>query len=848
MKKSILILGITSASMLTTVIAGPSIATVVNKKSPTIEQVTQEEIAKITQLELTSFGKNILASQVTNLNIALSILVPNTTTSGVRFSLKLQEPSIVNDAEGSLGVILVASLDNSIQEKKINVNGFRVNNQDEINAKIDLEIQNELDIINTLITKNLASSTLASNVNDTNINDFINTPVSINGVVFSLKVQLNSANNTTGTLGVVLIGSKSGRSLNKNINVSGFRIFNEVEAVENLLLDILGRISTISTTTLAKTVLPSSVTPQNINQYLILPSIDLATGVTLRLRVGQINSQNDFNGTLPVVLEASRNNITREKNFAVSGFATLSEIVNEVTRREIQTELDKITGISLTPAAASALPSIVNNANITQYLQTPATSNGVIFSLQTKNPSIFNDADGQISVTLTGTRSNISVEKTFSVQGFNNNANITNAQITADINKELAGIVSIATKPAASSVLPSLVNNQNINEYLNVPNESNGVSFKLELQSPLVFHDRNGSLTINLVASKSGISSTKSIEVSGFMKRITFEFNQITSLSLRAGSSTVLPTITNSNPNLDSFINVPAISNGIRFSISFPQGVSQNNQRGTHDVVLTASQAGQESLSKTITTTGWLSTTQLFTKLNQANLPSNETNAYLHQLYEWLFKGEVGKLNFRNLLREHYLRGSQQAETTFTNSINSLMRNDLWVDGLSIQTRNNQRTLIVNFTAPDSITLTEKISHLESGARKGEFELGNFSNLTIASVDTLTQVGLNPLPKTVRDGLSLVDKQPPYIVNSFSFTNGSTSVQQSQISQSGWIIYSNGNNLSISSRIFNDGRDRAILGNTNIRITDLAFGPSIGISYRQNATSISLFSKEHYGL
>ncbi|WP_041362871.1 lipoprotein 17-related variable surface protein [[Mycoplasma] mobile] len=559
----------------------------------------------------------------------------------------------------------------------------------------------------------------------------------------------------------------------------------------------LDKISTLKTTNLASSTLPSNVDNANIDTFLVKPNS--INGVNFTLKVQNPSISNDDNGTIDVILEAQLNNLVLSKVITVLGFKSLSDQIN------LQNELDKITTLELTNLASSTLPSNVDNANIDTFLVKPNSINGVNFTLKVQNPSISNDDNGTIDVILEAQLNNLVLSKVITVSGFKslNEQNLKN---------ELDKITTLELTNLASSTLPSNVDNANIDTFLVKPNSINGVNFTLKVQNPSISNDDNGTIDVILEAQLNNLVLSKVITVSGFLKMINFEFNRINTLELNQNAKGSLPSFPNEQ-NLSSFINVPITNSNVTFSVSFPQNMeAANNLDGTLDVILTASQIGQQSISKSIKTVGWFTSLNLIRAIrNPAILSDLDRDHYLEQLKNWLFTGEIGKRNFQNLYRQHHLRKLEVFNhniTTITESVNSIIETDVRITKLSIErptSNSNVYSLLVHYETNEPGWIeTNEISGEQIRRTSGNFFFTNLGNSTIISSEN--NGALQVIPTIIKDGLAIRMEQlglnpDPYTIYRYSFLPTISPELKASISSTDWIIYLNGNNISFTTTL-----------------------------------------------
>ncbi|AAT27814.1 lipoprotein 17-related variable surface protein [[Mycoplasma] mobile] len=604
---------------------------------------------------------------------------------------------------------------------------------------------------------------------------------------------------------------------------------------QEILKNEFDKIIKLDLTNLALTSLPSLVTNENIGQYIVVPKP--INEVIFFLRLLSPNKFNDENGTISVVLVATRNNETLTKEIEVVGFKSLNE--QQGILAILQSELDLINSIKTKPLASSILPSSANPINVNEYLITPnPIAKEVIFTL--KNPSNFNDATGSLEIVLLATKDGISLEKKFIVSGFK--ILISVEQIKEEIKIELDKIGNIPLKPAAANILASSVTNENIDQYLITPDAINGISFQLKVSNPFDSDNNNGSLSIVLIGIKNNVSNEKTFKIDGFLKTIISEFNKITTLSINQNASNILPSLP-TDQNLSSFINVPRSILGVNFFVSIANNTSFNNLEGTLDVLLTASQAGQVSVSKVIKTSGWYTSIALFKSFNQSIVPNNS----LEVLKNWLFTGQVGARNFENLVRQNYL-DKELSQIDENKSINSLLETQISIRNVSIENHDiNSPSLDINFDASgNGWTLKNQTDGSNTTFTKGVYGLRSFKNLLVVTDANLEELGLVKETKLVNDALTMRQNQlggshirPPYFVTTFNLKQNATTQQTANFFKSSWIVYLSNNSASFFTNEF-------MFGNTDIAIT-----PTLGNAFSPNhkpISSFTLFGKEYYGI
>ncbi|AAT27809.1 lipoprotein 17-related variable surface protein [[Mycoplasma] mobile] len=272
------------------------------------------------------------------------------------------------------------------------------------NANIDsITLRKEFETIDRLDIKELATTSLPSVVTNANINDYIISPSPRNGINFSLRLpNPNEFNDENGTISVFLIGTRNNESRSKKILVTNFRATDEILGINAIIDNELKLITNIETTAIAKTTLPSEVTQENIDSYLITPRT--SNGVVFQLELNNPSTFNDSTGILEFSLKASMSQIVRTKNVSV---------ILQTSTQRVEQVLQTINNTSFTiENISNRLASSIVNSDI---ILNPTTLEKVNLSFSIKNA---NDTQGILSLEVIGSLSNSTISKQISILGF----------------------------------------------------------------------------------------------------------------------------------------------------------------------------------------------------------------------------------------------------------------------------------------------------------------------------------------------------------------------------------------------------------------------------------------------
>ncbi|AAT28094.1 lipoprotein 17-related variable surface protein [[Mycoplasma] mobile] len=305
--------------------------------------------------------------------------------------------------------------------------------EQQIKEQIEKELGNIPSIIvvgttnlpnNIMLNVDKIPNTLPSEVNETNLKDFIQID-NVNGVNFEVSLKPNGANDVTGELVIIVTSSIGNVIVQKEITIDGFQTEQEraqlKEQQKNILRSELEKINTLETFEVAKNTLPSQVNNQNITDFIKVPVS--SNGVSFSIKISETASGSDTSGFVVVTLAGSIGDLTSEKTIIVNGFRIISpeevqEQINIAADRDIQNELNSISSLEKTSLANNlAWQTAVLSGNATSLVNIPQSKNGVQFSIKYVDGSVHLGL-GRFSIILSGSKNGRTISKTIVVTGF----------------------------------------------------------------------------------------------------------------------------------------------------------------------------------------------------------------------------------------------------------------------------------------------------------------------------------------------------------------------------------------------------------------------------------------------
>ncbi|WP_041362762.1 lipoprotein 17-related variable surface protein [[Mycoplasma] mobile] len=385
----------------------------------------EKEISSIGELELTGNFKNTLPSQITNQNLNQFVKTPEQ-SNGVAFKLFLDETYGRNDEDGEITVFISGT-----------ALGVTHSNHFDFHFLIDdFKEEQKADTIKDAIKKlppleliGNFKNTLPSQITNQNLNQFVKTPPTSNGVTFSLSlINSNwewleflpedirdnfSANDAEGELLVAISGTYQGYTLrpiivpDSSVNfqdiflrdstvqpIKGFKISDN----SSKILSALNKITTLNKTGDFTSTLVTEITNENLNQFVITPEPIDGVEFTLNL----IRRDEEF-GELHIYITGTYQGDKHVTSFwkgrfnpkiiKVSGFQIDETIITiKEALRKIPRFLTLLSDLNL------VIASTVTNQNLNQFVKTPEPINGVSFTLR-----IYERDDDSLEIVVIGT-------------------------------------------------------------------------------------------------------------------------------------------------------------------------------------------------------------------------------------------------------------------------------------------------------------------------------------------------------------------------------------------------------------------------------------------------------------
>ncbi|AAT27824.1 lipoprotein 17-related variable surface protein [[Mycoplasma] mobile] len=374
-----------------------------------ISDILQGELAKInSESFLVKQGvnlRNIPIFTVDEITLKNSFILPIASlNSGVEFLFEPLEQIKGNEELGKLNLKVIAiykreNLDAITLEKVITINGF----SSIINDALDLVKE-----LNPIQTSNF-SSLLPSEIKDSDLNTYIETPLKIiTGISYSINLKENSSNNKEGSLIVIL----------NAISNNGFK--NSKEIIVNFFQTSKGRIEQILETINSghfkinnPKKIPSEINNENLGLEIDFSSFDVKLdNFKLSYSISELQIPNDKLGQLILKITGTLEDINFSKEITLSGFQTSDERIKQI--------LDNINASNFLVKDYKQLASSILDSNLKQLIKFNINSSiqKVNIDYQLLQSNFYNDEKGTITLLLTGTLSTSIISKEITIRGF----------------------------------------------------------------------------------------------------------------------------------------------------------------------------------------------------------------------------------------------------------------------------------------------------------------------------------------------------------------------------------------------------------------------------------------------